>query len=58
MVTIHFFDYNQPDGGWAGIDLGKPVSLGKIVFTPRNRVNFIRKRYKVRAFHAGKEAGF
>lgn len=37
------FDYNQPDGGWAGIDLGKPVSVGKIVFTPRNRVNFIRK---------------
>lgn len=48
------FDYNQPDGGWAGIDLGKPVSVGKIVFTPRNRVNFIRKGDKYELFYAGK----
>ena len=48
------FDYNQPDGGWAGIDLGKSVSVGKIVFTPRNRVNFIRQGDKYELFYAGK----
>lgn len=48
------FDYKQPDGGWAGIDFGKPVSVGKIVFTPRNRVNFIRKGDKYELFYAGK----
>lgn len=36
------FDYAQPSGGWAGLDLGKPHAVRKIVFTPRNRDNFIR----------------
>ncbi len=52
------FDYNQPDGGWAGIDLGKPVSVGKIVFTPRNRVNFIRQGDKYELSMPEREAGF
>lgn len=37
------YDYGKPDGGWVGLDLGKPQRMGKIVFTPRNRDNFIRK---------------
>lgn len=37
------FDYFLPSGGWTGLDLSKPVSIGKVVFTPRNRDNFIRK---------------
>lgn len=36
------FNYTQPTGGWAGLDLGTPRRIGKIVFTPRNRDNFIR----------------
>lgn len=36
------FDYVQPTGGWSGLDLGTPRRIVKIVFTPRNRDNFIR----------------
>ncbi|HTG56017.1 MAG TPA: hypothetical protein VL943_07115, partial [Niabella sp.] len=35
------FDYYLADGGWAGLDLGMPKKISKIVYTPRNRVNFI-----------------
>lgn len=37
------FDYSQPDGGWAGIDAGKKVQIERIVYTPRNRDNYVRK---------------
>ena len=37
------YTYDKPDGGWVGLDLGKAQKIGKIVFTPRNRDNFIRK---------------
>lgn len=37
------FDYYQPTGGWAGLDLGRPYPIRKIIFTPRNRDNFVRK---------------
>lgn len=37
------FDYYLPSGGWTGLDLGKPYSIKKIIFTPRNRDNYIRK---------------
>ncbi len=33
----HPFDY----GGWAGLDLGEKKAIGKIVYTPRNRDNFV-----------------
>ncbi len=36
------FDYVRADGGWAGLDLEHPCKISKIVFTPRNRDNFIR----------------
>ena len=36
------FDYARPTGGWSGLDLGAPQRIEKIVFTPRNRDNFIR----------------
>lgn len=36
------FDYLQPDDGWTGLDLGHPSLIRKIVYTPRNRDNFIR----------------
>ena len=35
----HPFDY----GGWAGLYLGEKKAIGKIVYTPRNRDNFVRR---------------
>lgn len=36
------FDYPEPTGGWAGLDLGAAHQVNKIVFTPRNRDNYVR----------------
>lgn len=53
----HPFDY----GGWAGLDLGEKKAIGKIVYTPRNRDNFVRKDdlYELLVCHGGewKSAG-
>lgn len=53
----HPFDY----GGWAGLDLGEKKAIGKIVYTPRNRDNFVRKGdlYELLVCHGGewKSAG-
>lgn len=35
------FDYLEVSGGWAGLDLGFPRQIGKIVYTPRNHTNYI-----------------
>lgn len=37
------FDYIHPDGGWTGMDFGSPHRVEKVVYTPRNEVNFIYK---------------
>lgn len=37
------FDYIHPDGGWTGLDFGTPCRVEKVVYTPRNEVNFIYK---------------
>lgn len=36
------FDYIEPTGGWTGLDAGKNVQIDRIVYTPRNRDNYIR----------------
>lgn len=36
-------DYHKSSGGWTGIDFGKPQKIEKIVYTPRNRGNFIKE---------------
>ena len=36
------FDYIEPTGGWTGLDAGKEVQVDHIVYTPRNRDNYIR----------------
>lgn len=36
------FDYKDQYGGWAGLDLGTAKKVSKIVYTPRNRDNYIR----------------
>lgn len=48
------FDYHLPDGGWAGLDLRKPQIVKKIVFTPRNRDNYIRKGDVYELFYSSK----
>lgn len=37
------FDCESPSDGWVGLDLGKPMNINKVAYTPRNRDNFIRK---------------
>lgn len=37
------FDYKEADGGWAGLDLKTPRVIRKIMYSPRNRDNFVRK---------------
>lgn len=36
------FDYFEATGGWAGLDLGRKVRVDRIVYTPRNRDNYVR----------------
>ncbi len=37
------FDYPEPSGGWSGIDFGKPCTIRKVMYAPRNRDNYVRK---------------
>lgn len=46
------FNYYLPTGGWAGLDLGKPMCVRKIIFTPRNRDNYIRKGDEYELFYS------
>ena len=32
----------NPNGDWVGIDFGKAVKISRIIYTPRNRDNFVR----------------
>lgn len=36
------FDYKDGSGGWAGLELEKPTKVSRIVYSPRNRDNYIR----------------
>lgn len=45
------FDFHMPSGGWAGIDALTPKSVSKIIFTPRNRDNFICKGNEYELFY-------
>ena len=49
------YNHPTPDGGWAGIALDTPVQIGKIMYTPRNRDNFVRKgdTYELFVFKSG-----
>lgn len=48
------FRYRLPSGGWAGLDLGHPHKVGKIVFTPRNRDNYIYKGETYELFYSSR----
>ena len=36
------FDFPEPSGGWAAVDMGKPEKISKIIYSPRNRDNYVR----------------
>ncbi len=51
------FDYLEPSGGWAGLDLGSPKQIEKIVYTPRSYDNYIRPFDTYELFyHIGKKS--
>lgn len=49
------FDYKDEVGGWAGLDLGTPKTIKRIVYTPRNRDNYIRSGDTFEVFYCDKE---
>ena len=49
------FDYKESEGGWAGLDLGVPTQIDKIVYTPRNRDNYIRPGDTYELFYCDKD---
>lgn len=48
------FDYIESDGGWTGLDLGVPKQIGKIVYTPANRDNYVRSLDEYELFYCTK----
>lgn len=50
------YDFPSANGGWAGLDFGERKHIGKIIYTPRNRDNFVRKGdlYELLVCHAGR----
>lgn len=46
------FDYYLPTGGWGGLDLGKTHAIEKIVYTPRNRANYIQAGDEFELFYS------
>lgn len=49
------FDYKQSSGGWSGLDLISPQRITKIVYTPRNRDNYVRPKDVYELFFFDKE---
>ena len=49
------FDYPEADGGWTGLDLGKPYMIRGIVYTPRNRDDYIRRGDRYELFYCDGE---
>lgn len=49
------FSYKEPSGGWVGLDFGRPVGIGQIIYTPRNRMNFINPGDEYELMYLDKE---
>lgn len=49
------FDYKEPSGGWAGLDLGEAKNIAKIIYSPRNRDNYIRPGDTFELFYLDRE---
>lgn len=44
-------DLKESSGGWTGLDFGSPKKIEKIVYSPRNRGNYIRAGYTYELFY-------
>lgn len=51
-------DMKEPSGGWTGLDLGRPRKIEKIVYSPRNRGNFIQAGYTYELFYYDRNKGW
>ena len=51
-------DHKQPSGAWTGIDFGRPRCISRIVYTPRNRDNFIHLGYTYELFYFDRDKGW
>lgn len=49
------FDYKDGSGGWAGLELDRPTKISRIVYTPRNRDNYLRPGDTFELFYCDKE---
>ncbi len=49
------FDYKEASGGWAGLDFGTPKAVSVIIFSPRNRDNYIRPGDVFELFYLNRE---
>ena len=38
---LTFYEYHEADGGWIGLDFGKPTRIDRIAFQPRNDDNYV-----------------
>ena len=49
-------DLKEASGGWTGLDLGRAIKIGRIVYAPRNRGNYLHAGHTYELFYyAGKE---
>lgn len=48
------FDHKTSSDGWSGLDLSVPTKITKIVYTPRNYANYIKKGQKYELFFSSK----
>lgn len=51
-------DHMLPSGAWTGMDFCRPRSIARIVYTPRNRDNFIHLGYTYELFYYDRDNGW
>ena len=51
-------DHKERSGAWTGLDLGHPRKISRIVYTPRNRDNFIHLGYSYELFYFDRDKGW
>ena len=51
-------DHKERSGAWTGMDLGHPRKISRIVYTPRNRDNFIHSGYTYELFYFDRNRGW
>lgn len=53
--VLTYFEALLPHGAWVGIDFGKPMSIAKIRYIPRNDDNFVQKGQEYELMYADLE---